>query len=92
MRLEGRSRVDRGHSSGKLESPAYHANAGRPLEMYGRLHLPARLVPRHRDVASASELSVATALPCRSVTMSSVVLFQCFLIHATVASVEPGVR
>src|SRR4030095_13021398 len=27
--------------------------------MYGRLHLPARLVPRHRDVASASELPAA---------------------------------
>jgi len=72
--------------------PAYHAMPGRSVEMYGRLHLPARLVPRHRDVASASELSVANALPCRSVPMSSVVSFQCFLVHATVLSVEPGVR
>jgi hypothetical protein len=72
--------------------PAYHAMPGRSVEMYGRLHLPARLVLRHRDVASASELSVAEALPCRSVTMSRVVFFQCFLVHATVASVEHGVR
>ena len=40
--------------------------------MYDRLHLPVRLAPRHRDVASASasECSVA-ALPRRSMTMSS---------------------
>ena len=38
--------------------------------MYDRLHLPVRLAPRHDDVASASECSVA-ALPRRSMTMSS---------------------
>jgi len=44
------------------------------------------------DVASASELAVADERPCRSVPMSSVVIFQCFLVNATVLSVEYGVR
>ena len=44
--------------------------------MYGRLHLPARLVPRLTpgDVASASELPVAGELSHRSATMSNPLL------------------
>jgi hypothetical protein len=39
----------------------YNVRSGGP-EIYDRLHLPARLVPRHGDVASASELPVAGAI------------------------------
>jgi hypothetical protein len=60
--------------------------------MYGRLHLPADWCHAIRDVASASELAVADELPCRSVTMSSAVVFRCFLVNPTVSSVEDGVQ
>ena len=71
--------------------PAYHAMPGRSVEMYGRLHLPARLVPRHRDVASASEPPGANELPRRSVTMSATVCFKHVVFSATVPSVCCGV-
>ena len=60
--------------------------------MYGRLHLPARLVPRDYDVASASELPGANELPRRSVTMSADVSFTRFVFKATVPTVCCGVR
>ena len=41
------------HSSGKQRIAS--VSRERKVEMYGTLHLPARLVPRHVDVASASE-------------------------------------
>jgi hypothetical protein len=60
--------------------------------MYCRLHLPARLVPRHSDVASASELPGADELPRRSVTMSTAVSFELSVFNATVPSDCGGVR
>jgi hypothetical protein len=48
MRLEGAQRRDCERSSEKqLRVQAYHGNGVRKNKMYGTLHLPARLVPRH---------------------------------------------
>jgi hypothetical protein len=56
MRLEGRS-TGCERSSGKQKNEAYHASVRECALDYIS---PARLMPRHRDVASASELPSAT--------------------------------
>src|SRR5688572_21791279 len=60
MRLEGRSHGC-GHSSEKQVNPERITTVSRGSEMCDTLHLPARLAPRHRDVASASELPATEA-------------------------------
>ena len=91
MRLEGRGR--RGGPRTQLRKAKIEriTPRRRARQTYGRLHLPARLVPRPCDVASASELAVAASQPRRSVTMSTLVFLQSVPIHPTVASVESGV-
>jgi hypothetical protein len=46
MRLEGRDRFDRGHSSEKREAQAYHAEV-EPRQCTVDYIPPARLVPRY---------------------------------------------
>ena len=89
MRLEGHSRAT-ANTAQKSRTLQRIMRCGGTTEMYARLHLPARLVPRHGDVASASELRVAGELPCRSVTMSGLVVFQLLLATATAWSVDCG--
>ena len=91
MRLEGRSRAC-GHSSEKQEQRAYHAPAAGARECTVDYICPPDWCHAKRDVASASELPVADEPPCRSVTMSGIVLVRLFFVHATASSLEGGVR
>jgi hypothetical protein len=90
MRLEGRNRGPTASTAQKSVSDKRITRA--QPEMYGRLHLPARLVPRPCDVASASELSVENALPLRSVTMSSSIAVHLLFLKPMVSCVRCGVR
>jgi hypothetical protein len=64
MRLEGRNRGSSASTAQKSrERQGYHVVRRPAGQMYGRLHLRVRQVPRHRDVASASELPAADLVP-----------------------------